>query len=142
MIDRKLEPLVKRQMTKYLGELEDDDLVMFVLEHLKDHKGPQKLIEGLEPVRLLICVLLECLPRLSGRWSCRIKTVDESAPHARCLDRIDLFLPIFVLNIIIFDLLQVLEEEAVEFTISIWRQIIFESMAYGEGLHTERLMAD
>lgn len=38
-------------MTKYLGELEDDDLVMFVLEHLKDHKGPQKLVEGLEPVR-------------------------------------------------------------------------------------------
>ncbi|KAH9922931.1 uncharacterized protein B0H18DRAFT_878938 [Fomitopsis serialis] len=85
MIDRKLEPLVKRQMTKYLGELEDDDLVMFVLEHLKDHKGPQKLIEGLEPV---------------------------------------------------------LEEEAVEFIVSIWRQIIFESMAYGEGLHTERMMAD
>ena len=50
MIDRKLEPLVKRLMVKYLGELEDDDLVMFVLEHLKDHKGPQKLIEGLEPV--------------------------------------------------------------------------------------------
>ncbi|CCM03728.1 uncharacterized protein FIBRA_05874 [Fibroporia radiculosa] len=85
MIDRKLEPLVKRQMTKYLGELEDDDLVMFVLEHLKDHKGPQKLIEGLEPV---------------------------------------------------------LEEEAMEFAISIWRQIIFESMAYGEGLHTERMMVD
>lgn len=53
MIDRKFEPLVKRLMVKYLGELEDDDLVMFVLEHLKDHKGPQKLIEGLEPVRLL-----------------------------------------------------------------------------------------
>ena len=52
MIDRKLEPLIKRQMTKYLGELEDDDLVMFVLEHLKDHKSPQKLIEGLEPVRV------------------------------------------------------------------------------------------
>ncbi|KZT64186.1 hypothetical protein DAEQUDRAFT_769935 [Daedalea quercina L-15889] len=85
MIDRKVEPLVKRQMTKYLGELEDDDLVMFVLEHVKDHKSPQKLIEGLEPV---------------------------------------------------------LEEEAVEFTISIWRQIIFESMAYGEGLHTERIMVD
>ncbi|KAH9947466.1 hypothetical protein B0H21DRAFT_691986 [Amylocystis lapponica] len=85
MIDRKLEPLVKRQMMKYLGELEDDDLVMFVLEHLKDHKGPQKLIEGVEPV---------------------------------------------------------LEEEAVEFTISIWRQIIFESMAYGEGLHTEKMLVD
>ncbi|TDL19661.1 hypothetical protein BD410DRAFT_726769 [Rickenella mellea] len=85
LIDRKLEPLVKREMTKYLGELEDDDLIMFVLEHLKDHKGPQKLVDGLEPV---------------------------------------------------------LEEEAVEMTISIWRQVIFESMAYGEGLHTERMMAD
>ncbi|TFK93263.1 hypothetical protein K466DRAFT_478970 [Polyporus arcularius HHB13444] len=85
MIDRKLEPLVKKQMTKYLGELEDDDLIMFVLEHIKDHKGPQKLIEGLEPV---------------------------------------------------------LEEEASEFVISIWRQIIFESMAYGEGLHTEKMMVD
>ncbi|EMD39604.1 hypothetical protein CERSUDRAFT_80988 [Gelatoporia subvermispora B] len=85
MIDRKLEPLVKRQLTKYLGELEDEDLVMFVVEHLKDHKGPQKLIEGVEPV---------------------------------------------------------LEEEAIEFTISLWRQIIFESMAYAEGLHTERLMVD
>ena len=61
MIDRKLEPLVKRQMTKYLGELEDDDLIMFVLEHLKDHKGPQKLIEGLEPVRLLLCTLLDSI---------------------------------------------------------------------------------
>lgn len=50
MIDRKMEPLVKRLMVKYLGELEDDDLVMFVLEHLKDHKSPSKLVEGLEPV--------------------------------------------------------------------------------------------
>ena len=39
-------------MIKYLGELEDDDLVLFVLEHIKDHKSPAKLIEGLEPVRL------------------------------------------------------------------------------------------
>ncbi|KAH8086016.1 hypothetical protein BXZ70DRAFT_1045504 [Cristinia sonorae] len=85
MIDRKLEPLVKRQMVKYLGELEDDDLVMFVLEHLKDHKGPLKLVEGLMPV---------------------------------------------------------LEEEAVELVISVWRQVIFESMAYGEGLHTERMLVD
>ena len=53
MIDRKLDPLVKREMIMYLGELEDDDLVKFVLDHLKDHKGPQKLVEGLEPVRLL-----------------------------------------------------------------------------------------
>lgn len=37
-------------MVNYLGELEDDDLVMFSVEHLKDHKGPTKLVEGLEPV--------------------------------------------------------------------------------------------
>ena len=55
MIDRKLEPLIKRLMTKHLGELDDDDLVMFVVEHLKDHKGPQKLVEGLEPVSPGIC---------------------------------------------------------------------------------------
>jgi hypothetical protein len=38
-------------MVKYLGELDDDDVVMFVIEHLKDHKSPAKLVEGLEPVR-------------------------------------------------------------------------------------------
>ena len=51
MIDRKFEPLVKRLMTKYLGEMEEEDLILFVLEHLKDHKPPHKLVEGLEPVR-------------------------------------------------------------------------------------------
>ncbi|KAF8993497.1 hypothetical protein BDQ17DRAFT_1252830 [Cyathus striatus] len=85
LIDRKLEPLVKRQMEKYLGELEDDDLILFVLEHLKDHKGPHKLVEGLEPV---------------------------------------------------------LEEEASECIITIWRQVIFESMAYGEGIATEKMYVD
>jgi transposase len=60
MIDRKLEPLVKRQMVKYLGELEDDDLVMFVLEHIKDHKGPHKLVDGLEPVRMLHDLYSSC----------------------------------------------------------------------------------
>ena len=37
---------------------------------------------------------------------------------------------------------QVLEEEAQECAISVWRQVIFESMAYGEGLLTERMMVD
>ena len=113
MIDRKLEPLIKRQMTKYLGELEDDDLVMFVLEHLKDHKGPQKLVEGLEPVRV---------QPIRVQYSLQHKYLGFSADS--------------------FYLLQVLEEEATEFVISIWRQIIFESMAYGEGLHTEKMMLD
>jgi RNA-binding protein 25 len=53
VIDRKFEPFVHRLLVKYLGELEDDDLVLFVLEHLKDHKTPQKLVDGLEPVSSL-----------------------------------------------------------------------------------------
>ena len=91
-------------MVKYLGELDDDDVVMFVIEHLKDHKSPTKLVEGLEPVRAK-CVI----------WVCAKLT---------------------------WLLFKVLDEEAVEFTISVWRQVIFESMAYGEGLHTERTMVD
>ena len=89
-------------MVKYLGELEDDDVVMYVIEHLKDHKSPAKLVEGLEPVRTL-------------------RTAQPNQPNAD---------------------IQVLDEEAVEFTIAVWRQVIFESMAYGEGLHTERVMVD
>ena len=50
MVDCKLEPVIKHKMTEYLGELEDNDLVMFIVEHLKDKKGPQKLIKELEPV--------------------------------------------------------------------------------------------
>lgn len=89
-------------MVKYLGELDDDDVVMFVIEHLKDHKSPTKLVEGLEPVR----------------------TIQATGPCQTYMD------------------LQVLDEEAVEFTIAVWRQVIFESMAYGEGLHTERMMVN
>ncbi|KAJ7178702.1 hypothetical protein C8R43DRAFT_974142 [Mycena crocata] len=86
MIDRKFEPLVKRLMTQYLGDAEEaEELIMFVVEHLKDHKGPAKLVEGLEPV---------------------------------------------------------LEEEAAEVTTAVWRQLVFESMAYGEGLHTDRMVVD
>ena len=89
-------------MVKYLGELDDDDVVMFVIEHLKDHKSPAKLVEGLEPVR----------------------TIQPTEPFQTYMG------------------LQVLDEEAMEFTIAVWRQVIFESMAYGEGLHTERMMVD
>jgi len=48
-------------MKDYLGEMEDDDLIMFVVEHLKDHKGPAKLIEGLEPVRSTLSRLVAFL---------------------------------------------------------------------------------
>ena len=58
MIDRKMEPFIRRKMTDYLGELEDDDLILCVVEHLKDRKGPGKLVEELEPVRLSSYYLL------------------------------------------------------------------------------------
>jgi hypothetical protein len=36
----------------------------------------------------------------------------------------------------------VLVDEAVPFVIAIWRQIVFESVAYGEALETKSLMVD
>ncbi|KAH7106325.1 hypothetical protein BKA62DRAFT_290852 [Auriculariales sp. MPI-PUGE-AT-0066] len=84
IIDKKIEPLTRKLMDKHLGDV-DEELLMFVIEHLKDQKGPVKLVEGLSPV---------------------------------------------------------LAEEAEEFVISLWRQVIFESLAYGEGMHTGDLFAD
>ena len=37
---------------------------------------------------------------------------------------------------------QVLVEEAEEFVIALWRQITFESMAYGEGLDSGKLLVE
>ena len=91
-------------MLKYLGELDDEDLIMFVLEHLKDHKPPAKLIEGLEPV---------CHSSYFAKAGAKL-----------------------------FISLQVLEEEATELVVSLWRQIIFESTAYNEGLLTEKMLVD
>lgn len=55
-------------MTKYLGDMEEEDLILFVLEHLKDHKAPHKLVEGLEPVRLFsVSQQVFSLPSLSKR---------------------------------------------------------------------------
>jgi hypothetical protein len=36
----------------------------------------------------------------------------------------------------------VLEEEALEYVVSLWRQIIFESMAYNDGILTEKMLVD
>jgi hypothetical protein len=60
MVDRKFEPIVRRKITEYLGD-EDEDLIMFVVEHLKDKKGPQKLFDEIESVRHhIISVLHYC----------------------------------------------------------------------------------
>lgn len=58
-------------MVKYLGELDDDDVVMFVIEHLKDHKSPAKLVEGLEPVRT---IRYNPLSLFKLTWACRFLT--------------------------------------------------------------------
>lgn len=101
MIDTKLDAIVKRKIIHYLGD-NDEDLAMFVNEHLKDHKGPGKLVEGLEPVRLDLFTLCP-----------------TNRPPS-----------------------QVLDTEAAEFVIALWRQIIFESVAYGEGLESRNLLVD
>jgi uncharacterized ferredoxin-like protein len=72
-------------MVKYLGELEDDDVVMFVIEHLKDHKSPAKLVEGLEPVRVIQKIFLVCSEATrfvgSGRGSCGVYDCRVAASH-------------------------------------------------------------
>lgn len=73
---------------------------MFVLEHLKDHKPPAKLVEGLEPVSISSLYML------------------------------------------LADASQVLDTEAEEVVKGLWRQVIFESLAYGEGLHSERMLVE
>lgn len=50
---------MKRKIIQYVGELEDDDLVLFVIEHLKDRKSPQKLVDELAQVRKLFNVLID-----------------------------------------------------------------------------------
>jgi RNA-binding protein 25 len=79
---------------------------MFVVEHLKDHKPPSKIVEGLEPVRAI------------GET-----TYFVGLPYLMSLKK-------------------VLLEEAAEFTISLWRQVVFESIAYSEGFETEDMMVD
>jgi hypothetical protein len=37
---------------------------------------------------------------------------------------------------------QVLVEEAGEFVLALWRQVTFESMAYGEGLDTGKTLVE
>ncbi|EIW72718.1 hypothetical protein TREMEDRAFT_13947, partial [Tremella mesenterica DSM 1558] len=49
LLQGKILNLVKEKMRHFLGEV-DDDLVDFVLEHLRARKGPNSLIEGIEPV--------------------------------------------------------------------------------------------
>lgn len=101
VIDTKFDDFTKRKMKDYLGEM-DEELIMCVIEHLKDHKGPTKLIEALEPVSVLYQAYT--LAFISRGW------------------------------------LQVLMEEAEEFVILLWRQIVFESVAYAEGLETREIV--
>lgn len=39
-------------MVDALGELDDDELVNFVLQHVREKASPDVIVEGLEPVSL------------------------------------------------------------------------------------------
>lgn len=54
VLNDKLKPFVRNKMKALLGEV-DDDLADFVIEHLRDHKGADELVDGLEPVRYAEC---------------------------------------------------------------------------------------
>jgi len=50
LIDTKILSFVRARMTDFLGELEDDDLVNFVIQLLRDKSEPEAVVEGVEPV--------------------------------------------------------------------------------------------
>ena len=49
MIENKIKPFVGDKIKASLGEA-DEDLLDFVLENIRDHKRPNDIIDGLEPV--------------------------------------------------------------------------------------------
>ncbi|WVF70986.1 hypothetical protein IAT40_005782 [Kwoniella sp. CBS 6097] len=49
VVRNKIKPFVQGKITDFLGEL-DQDLADFVLEHIKDKKGADDLVDGLEPI--------------------------------------------------------------------------------------------
>lgn len=49
-IQKKIIPLAKKKLVEYLGELDDDDMVVFIADHVRARKPPQELVESLEPV--------------------------------------------------------------------------------------------
>ena len=59
LIQDKIRPFVHGKMKALLGEV-DEDLADFVLEHLRDRKGPEELTEGIEPVSCLSLFAVTC----------------------------------------------------------------------------------
>ncbi|KAJ1305644.1 hypothetical protein OPQ81_000640 [Rhizoctonia solani] len=84
-IQKKIVPLARKKLEEYLGELDDDDMVVFIADHVRGRKGPTELVEALEPV---------------------------------------------------------LVEEATDLVVALWRQVAFESAAYGDGLETGNNFVD
>lgn len=83
----------------------DEDLADFVLEHLRDRKGADDLVDGLEPV-------------------------SSAYLHGHLLESISTNLSSF----------QILAEDAESFVLQLWRQLVFESLAFKEGIDTGSMM--
>ncbi|KAF8751228.1 PWI domain [Rhizoctonia solani] len=99
-VQKKIVPLARKKLEEYLGELDDDDMVVFIADHVRSRKGPVELVEALEPVR------------------------DYFIPY--------LWLQVFYSH----TTAHVLVEEATDLVVALWRQVVFESAAYGDGLES------
>ncbi len=60
LIESKILSFVRDRMTYFLGDLEDDDLVNFVIQLLKDKSAPEAVVEGVEPVSGLMGTIAFC----------------------------------------------------------------------------------
>lgn len=53
-INTKILHFIREKMTDYLGELDDDDLVNFVIDKVKARATPDEIVEGVEPVSVTL----------------------------------------------------------------------------------------
>jgi hypothetical protein len=52
-VESKLHPFVSKKIVEVVG-MEEDDLVNFILDFIRKHKGPDALVTELEVVKILL----------------------------------------------------------------------------------------
>lgn len=122
VITSRLRPAARAGLERLLGELEDEDLLNFTLDHVRERKAGPALVEGLEPVRAR-----PILRPVVHFW-----TLLPAAGE----DRRERLTPPALL-IAPSRHLQVLEDDASTFARAFYRTVLFEALAADEGVGTE-----